>query len=186
MQHQGGFRNLPSFTTFIPDTPSANPSRGWSLWLSCWKWQIWCSPWTASVPRLQRHLGNNNTKGAGSNLPGLKNQRKNGPSFFFCWENWRYMDVSENTDTPKSSICFKGFSTLNHRFWEFSPYFWKILKHGNSEDISIFCCAIFSWRCWFEVNRFPVGLFWEDFSEIQNLDSRRHEKIHTCVISRSL
>ena len=33
------------------------------------------------------------------------------------------MDVSENRDTPKSSILI-GFSTINHPFWGY-PYCWK-------------------------------------------------------------
>ena len=44
---------------------------------------------------------------------------------------------------PKSSIFFKGFSTIFTIHFGVFPYFWKILIHGNSEDISIFCCAIF-------------------------------------------
>ena len=35
-----------------------------------------------------------------------------------------YMDVSENSGTPKSSILI-GFSIINHPFWGFSPYFGK-------------------------------------------------------------
>ena len=35
----------------------------------------------------------------------------------------RYMDVSKNSGTPKSSILI-GFSIINHPFWG-TPYFWK-------------------------------------------------------------
>ena len=34
------------------------------------------------------------------------------------------MGVSKNRGTPKASILI-GFSTINHPFWGFSPYFWK-------------------------------------------------------------
>ena len=32
------------------------------------------------------------------------------------WFIWFYMDVSENSGTPKSSISI-GFSIINHSFW---------------------------------------------------------------------
>ena len=47
--------------------------------------------------------------------------------------SWLYMDVSENSDTPKSSILI-GFSIINHPFWgttifgntyKFSQMFWS-------------------------------------------------------------
>ena len=34
-----------------------------------------------------------------------------------------YMDVSENSGTPKSSVLL-GFSIINHPFWS-TPIFWK-------------------------------------------------------------
>ena len=36
----------------------------------------------------------------------------------------KYMGVSKNRGTPKSSILI-GFSIINHPFWGFSTYFWK-------------------------------------------------------------
>ena len=42
-----------------------------------------------------------------------------------------YMDVSENSGTPKSSILI-GYSIINHPFWGETPYFW-ISTHITSK-----------------------------------------------------
>ena len=56
----------------------------------------------------------------------LASLKKNG-GVVTGWDGWKYtkkyMDVSENRCTPKSSILI-GFSIINHPFWG-TPIFWK-------------------------------------------------------------
>ena len=47
-------------------------------------------------------------------------------AMFLPWDSWKYMDVSENSGTPKSSIVI-GFSMVFHYKPSMLgyPYFWK-------------------------------------------------------------
>ena len=55
---------------------------------------------------------------------GPRSQQPPGDEFFgWLFVESSYLDVSENSGTPKSSILI-GFSIINHPFWG-TPYFWK-------------------------------------------------------------
>ena len=58
-----------------------------------------------------------------------------------CISYWKWgysiamwVDVSENSGTPKSSILI-GFSIINHPFWGKHPYFWKHPYLDNWADV---------------------------------------------------
>ena len=54
-------------------------------------------------------------------LPTLTSPRTQGLLYVHCQKMRHYMDVSENSGTPKSSISI-GFSIVNHPFWD-TPIF---------------------------------------------------------------
>ena len=97
------------FSNGLVEPPTGNNDFRLGLWmLFCRGFAKTCFLWETFIPQpLNTHLENCPVFFRGSEPQFLSGM------FFFCLF---YVDVSENSGTPKSSILI-GFSIINHPFW---------------------------------------------------------------------